>query len=70
LQAFLGGKNSEETLGQAAAQLSMSEVAVKVAVHRMRQRFGEILRSEIANTVSSEEEIDTEIQQLFDVFSE
>ncbi len=68
LQKFLSGKNSEETLGDVADQLSMTEVAVKVAVHRMRQRFGEILRIEIANTVSSEEEIDAEIQQLFDVF--
>lgn len=69
LKKFLAGKNNEETLGEAAHQLSMSEVAVKVAVHRMRQRFGEILRSEIANTVSTEEEIDAEIQQLFDVLS-
>lgn len=65
---FLSGKNNEETLGEAAAQLSMSEVAVKVAVHRMRQRFGEILRTEIANTVSSEEDVDREIEQLFDLF--
>ena len=69
LKKFLGGKNSDETLGEAADQLSMSEVAVKVAVHRMRQRFGEILRCEIAETVSTEDEVDTEIQQLFDVFS-
>lgn len=69
LKKFLSGKNSEETLGEAADQLSMTEVAVKVAVHRMRQRFGEILRAEIENTVSTAEEVDTEIQQLFDVFS-
>jgi hypothetical protein len=35
----------------------------------MRQRFGEILRAEIENTVSTPEEVDSEIQQLFDVFS-
>jgi len=68
LQKFLSGKNNEETLGEAADHLGMSEVAVKVAVHRMRQRFGEILRTEIANTVSTTEEVDSEIQQLFDVF--
>lgn len=68
LKKFLGGKNSEETLGEAAHQLSMSEVAVKVAVHRMRQKFGELLRLEIENTVSTPEEVDTEIQHLFDVF--
>jgi len=67
LQNFLAGKNSEETLGAAAAQLEMSEVAVKVALHRMRQRFGELLRIEIEQTVSTPEEVDVEIQQLFDV---
>jgi DNA-directed RNA polymerase specialized sigma24 family protein len=67
LQSFLAGKNSEETLATAAAQLEMSEVAVKVALHRMRQRFGELLRAEIEQTVSTSEEVDMEIQQLFDV---
>ncbi|MFK7820365.1 MAG: RNA polymerase sigma factor [Planctomycetaceae bacterium] len=70
LKKFLGGKNNEGTLAEAAGQLSMSEVAVKVAVHRMRQRFGEILRADIANTVSTAEEVDSEIQQLFSVFSD
>ena len=67
LQKFLAGKSDEETLGSAAAQLSMSEVAVKVAVHRMRQRFGELIRAEIEHTVCTPEEVDSEIQQLFDV---
>ena len=67
LKNFLAGKNKEETLAMAAAQLEMSEVAVKVAVHRMRQRFGELLRIEIEQTVSTAEEVDAEIQQLFDV---
>ena len=67
LQKFLAGKNEDETLATVAAQLNMSEVAVKVAVHRMRQRFGELLRLEIQQTVSTPEEIDSEIQQLFDV---
>lgn len=68
LNKFLSGKNSEETLAEAAHQLAMSEVAVKVAVHRMRQRFGTILRSEIEATLSDAEEIDAEIKQLFDIF--
>ena len=48
-----------------AAALGTSEGAVKVALHRMRRRFGELLRSEIAHTVSSPEEIDEEIRYLF-----
>jgi len=67
LQKFLAGKNEDETLATAAAQLDMSEVAVKVSLHRMRQRFGELLRAEIQQTVSTPEEIDSEIQQLFEV---
>ena len=67
LQVFLAGKNSEETLASAAAQLSLTEVAVKVAVHRMRQRFAEILRAEIMQTISTPDEIDSEIHQLFEI---
>ncbi|MEL6106016.1 MAG: sigma-70 family RNA polymerase sigma factor [Planctomycetota bacterium] len=70
LQKFLGGKNREETLAEAASQLSMSEVAVKVAVHRMRQRFGDLLRADIANTVSTPEEVDSEIRELFSVLGD
>ena len=52
-----------------AGQLGMTEVAAKVAVHRMRQRFGELLRKEIEKTVDQPSEIDTEIQHLFEVLS-
>ncbi len=68
LSKFLAGKSEDETLAQAAAQLTMTEVAVKVALHRMRKRFGELLREEIQQTVTTTEEIDSEIQQLFEVF--
>jgi RNA polymerase sigma-70 factor (ECF subfamily) len=48
----------------AAAKLSMSEGAVKVAVHRLRQRFGAILRLEIGETVLSPEAVDDELREL------
>lgn len=67
LEKFLAGKSDEETLAEAAAQLAMTEVAVKVALHRMRQRFGELLRAEIQQTVATPDEIQPEIQQLFEV---
>ena len=47
--------------------VSMTEVAAKVTIHRMRRRFGELLRLEIEQTVSTPDEVDMEIQQLFDV---
>jgi RNA polymerase sigma factor (sigma-70 family) len=48
-----------------AQELGMSEGAVKVALHRLRKRFGELVRSEIAHTVSSPDEVEGEIQHLF-----
>jgi RNA polymerase sigma factor (sigma-70 family) len=52
-----------------AARLDMSEGAVKVAVHRLRQRYRELLRAEIADTVASPGEIDDEIRNLFTALS-
>jgi RNA polymerase sigma-70 factor (ECF subfamily) len=48
-----------------AARIGASEGAVKVAVHRLRLRYRELLRAEIAETVASEAEIDDEIRSLF-----
>jgi RNA polymerase sigma-70 factor (ECF subfamily) len=48
-----------------AADLGMTENAVKTAVHRLRKRYGERLRAEIADTVATEAEIDEEIRELF-----
>ena len=55
--------------GQIAGDLGMSEGAVKVAVHRLRKRYRELLVYEVAQTVSSAEQIDDEIADLFDAFS-
>lgn len=49
-----------------AERLGMSEVAVKVAVHRLRKRYREVLREEIAHTVADPAEIDEEIRHLLD----
>jgi len=48
-----------------ASQLQMSEGAVKVAVHRLRQRYRELLRAEIADTVTTPAEVEEEIRALF-----
>ena len=48
-----------------AARLGITEGAVKVAVHRLRQRYRELLRAEIADTVASPAEIEDEIRNLF-----
>lgn len=51
-----------------AARHGMTEGAVKVAAHRLRQSFRTALRLAIAETVTSEEDIDDEIRHLFTVF--
>lgn len=48
-----------------AAQLSVSEDAVKMAVSRLRRRYRQLLRQEIAHTVSTPAEIEEEIRHLF-----
>jgi RNA polymerase sigma factor (sigma-70 family) len=48
-----------------AAELEMSEGAVQVAVHRLRRRYGALLREEISDTVSNPGEVEDEIRQLF-----
>jgi RNA polymerase sigma factor (sigma-70 family) len=52
-----------------ANQLGLSEGAVKVAVHRLRRRYRELLEAEIANTVSSPEEVEEERRQLLAALS-
>jgi DNA-directed RNA polymerase specialized sigma24 family protein len=47
-----------------AAQIGVTEGSVKVAVHRLRRRFREVLRDEVMQTVSGAEEVDEEIRFL------
>jgi RNA polymerase sigma-70 factor (ECF subfamily) len=53
-----------------AAELGMTEGAVQVAVHRLRRRYGVLLREEIAGTVSTPEAVEDEIRELFAAFSD
>ena len=69
LKPFLSGSKAI-THAEAAAELGMQEGAVKVAAHRMRTRYRELIRAEIAQTVESPEHIDDEIRRLFEVLAE
>ena len=64
LKGCLAGDDPDATYAQIGARLDMTEGAVKVAVHRMRRRYRELLREEIAHTVASPEEIKDEIRYL------
>jgi RNA polymerase sigma-70 factor (ECF subfamily) len=48
-----------------AADLGMSEGAVRVAVHRLRKRYRHLLADEIARTLASPEAVEDEMQSLF-----
>jgi RNA polymerase sigma-70 factor (ECF subfamily) len=65
LKDCLTGDSGGKPYQEIARELKMSEGAVKVAVHRLRRRFGELVREQIERTVSSPDEIDDEIRELF-----
>ncbi|MBI4328011.1 MAG: sigma-70 family RNA polymerase sigma factor [Chloroflexi bacterium] len=69
LQGCLLGERPNETYAQLGAKLGLSETAVKVTVYRLRQRYRELLREEIAETVARPEEVDGEMRFLFEVVS-
>jgi len=64
LKSFLSGDRDEQNYVEAAGRLQMSQGAARVAVHRLRSRYGELLRAEIAETVVRPEDIDEELHQL------
>ena len=65
LNDFLGGSRGGDSYAEVAARWQMSEGALRVAVHRLRRRYRDILREEIANTVTNPEDIEEEIRHLF-----
>ncbi|NOZ23274.1 MAG: sigma-70 family RNA polymerase sigma factor [Planctomycetes bacterium] len=65
LKVFLTAGKKTVPYREVAAELGLSEGAVKVAIHRLRKRYRNHLRAEIAQTVSNPSEIDEEIRHLF-----
>jgi RNA polymerase sigma factor (sigma-70 family) len=64
LKIFLTGEAGAPPLRQLAEQLGMTEGAVKVAIHRLRQKYRELLRAEIAQTVAAHDDVDDELTLL------
>jgi RNA polymerase sigma-70 factor (ECF subfamily) len=64
LKPLLLAEGSSESHRELSGDLGMSEGAIKVAVHRLRQRFREAVRSEIAQTVATPDEVDEELRCL------
>ena len=64
LKASLAGSRESQPYAELAVRLGLSEGAVKVAVHRLRQRYREVIRAEIAETVAGEAEVEAEPKHL------
>lgn len=64
LKPCLMGKGNID-YSQSAAALGMSEGAVRVAVHRLRQRYRAVLREQIAQTLGDPDQIEDELRSLF-----
>ena len=62
---FLLPEPGDPTLSSIANRIEISETALKVRIHRLRRRYGEILRDEIAQTLESESSVDDELKYLF-----
>ena len=69
LQSSLMGDRAGGSYAEIAREFTMTEGAVKAAVHRLRQRFRSLLREEIAGTVSSSSEIEDELRYIAQVVS-
>jgi RNA polymerase sigma-70 factor (ECF subfamily) len=65
LRPYLSGDLPEGGVAVLAEQLDLSSGAAKVALHRIRKRFGEALRIEVADTLAEGEDVEAEIRFLF-----
>jgi len=69
LNSCLVGGRETQPYAELAAQLAMNEGAVKVAVHRLRKRYRQLLREEIAQTTAEAGDVDDELHHLFAVLA-
>jgi RNA polymerase sigma factor (sigma-70 family) len=67
LKEFLVGEQGRPLQAEIAAQLGMTENAVKQAFHRFRQRYRLLLREEIAHTVTTPGDVEDELRHLVSV---
>jgi RNA polymerase sigma-70 factor (ECF subfamily) len=65
LKGFIIGEHAGATYSDVAQRLNVTEAAAKMAASRMRQRYRDLLREEIAHTVDGPDEVDDEIHELF-----
>lgn len=69
LKPWLVGDTTALSQADAGRTLGLSEGAVKVAIHRLRKRFRELVRHEVAQTIPASEDVDTELRYLVEVLA-
>lgn len=69
LKVFLTAGKGAVPQADVAVALGIDEAAVRVAVHRLRKRYRELLRDEIAHTLADPTQVDEEMRALFGAFS-
>ena len=69
LKPWLTGDTAQLSQADAAQRLDMNESAVKVAIHRLRKRFRELVKAEIAQTVGAGGDVQAELNYLLEVLS-
>ena len=69
LKVYVTGETAAPSYADTAAQLGLSESAVKSAIHRLRRRYHELVREEVAQTVADPNELEAEIRHLMAVFN-
>jgi RNA polymerase sigma-70 factor (ECF subfamily) len=69
LKPYLTGEQPTRPYREVAEELGTTEVAVRKATHRLRRRFGQVLRDEIAETVADEGAIEDEVRRLLTITS-
>jgi RNA polymerase sigma-70 factor (ECF subfamily) len=67
LKVFVWGDKCALSYSEMAVQLNTTDGAVKTSVCRLRQRYGELLRAEVAQTVSTPDEVNDELRYLISV---
>ena len=69
LKIFLTSGKDGTAQAEVAQALGMEEGAVRVAIHRLRKRYRELLRDEIAQTLADAADVDEEMRALFGAFA-
>jgi RNA polymerase sigma factor (sigma-70 family) len=64
VRGLLSGEREAGAYSAISQRLAISETTVRVGLHRLRRRYGELVRAELADTVSGKEELDEEIRYL------